>query len=822
LTVALLAFTGQAAMAAQGLVANTRVTESATGATLEINFNCKVNYEQHEPQQGGDVLRVFLTTTSICNGVAPSAAQSRGRFRPARADLARLTDLEYNGDSASGPMLTLNFSEPVTYEVDAANLTFRLLIHISLNPAASVTEARPRPNVLHRRVERPEPEKATYVVNLVSYRRIPTIADAANLTLQPDQRVFYTEALVDGTRWYRLRIGDFESAAAAGQVLQAFKDRYPEAWIDTYDDASFSVDLTVAAKAAAANPIDTGSDEPSPDTGEVSQGGDQAISKVDELMNEAKRTMIAGDRPRAIQIYTKVLQLPPHPRHPEAQELLALAREKNGQIAHAKAEYQRYLSLYADKEGAARVAQRLAALIAGDMQVQQLANSGSGAAPARRSKAPNDWRVQTFFSQYYRRDANQLTDQEEIISQSALYSDVNVDARRRGERYDFQSRLSLGYRKDFLDRTGVSASAGDQSRVSYAYADLADAKTGLRGRIGRQSRNTGGVLGRFDGINLGYQANERLLVNATVGKPAYSANDGVDSARTFYGASLNYGPLWDGLELGLFFIQQNIEGMDDRRAVGGEFRYFGENKSAWGQVDYDMLYGELGSAFLQASWRLGSRFTVHGSIDQRHSPFLSTGNALIGQPVLTFAELTDIFSEDELRQLGLDRSPTSRTFSLGASYTLSPRLQLSVDANDSAIDASPASGGVLETPASNYRYFSTNLVASGLLSEGDVSILGLRYSDSDTSNVMSVTLDSRMPFGGSWRINPRLRVDRRERLNDANLEWIYTPGLRLQYRRSQKLRIELEAGKQFAQRDATNVNMDRESYFISLGYQAFF
>ena len=33
---------------------------------------------------------------------------------------------------------------------------------------------------------------------------------------------------------------------------------------------------------------------------------------------------------------------------------------------------------------------------------------------------------------------------------------------------------------------------------------------------------------------------------------------------------------------------------------------------------------------------------------------------------------------------------------------------------------------------------------------------------------------------------------------------------------------ELEAGKQFSQRETIDLNLDRESYFINLGYQAFF
>jgi hypothetical protein len=525
--------------------------------------------------------------------------------------------------------------------------------------------------------------------------------------------------------------------------------------------------------------------------------------------------MVAGDTSRAIQIYTKILQMPENSRQPEAQEFLALAREKNGQMAHAKAEYQRYLSMYPDNDGAARVAQRLAALLATGRQASSESNGQGNSKVAKQS----DWRMQTYFSQYYRRDSNQQSGREEITSQSALYSDVNFDARRRGERFDFSSRISAGYRNDFLDE-GVGS--GNDLRVSYAYADLADARTKLRGRIGRQSRNTGGVLGRFDGLNLGYQANDRVLLNAVFGKPAYSANDGIDSARTFYGASVNYGPILENLEVGAFFIQQDIEGIEDRQAVGAEFRYFGTNQSIWGLIDYDTLYNELGSAFLQTSWRFANRLTLHGSIDRRHSPFLSTGNALIGQPVADFATLMEIYPEDELRQFSLDRSPLSTTFTLGLSHSLTPKLQINADINQTSVDATSESGGVPAMPATTYTYFSTSLVASSLFKEGDVSIFGLRYSDSDTSKVISLTLDSRFPVGRTWRINPRLRVDRRETLADSNYEWLYTPVIRIQYRRSQRFRVDLEAGKQFVQRDSGAVNLDRESFFFNIGYQVFF
>ena len=799
LCIPLLSLSSTVALAGSGFLQSSRVVGDESNASVEIRFNCQVGYVQHEPPQGGDRVRIFLEPTSICNGVSPLVATSKGRYRPVNAEIARLIDVVYDGDTPAGAVLTLNFSEPVSFSIDAKPVSFELSVNVRAEPAAALPAETEAPMVAHRQVPRPTVETPDFVINLASFDRVPTLADTPKLALAANQRVFYSEDTVDGQTRYRIRLGNFNTADEARAALGKLQTHYPDAWIDQVEAGEVSVDMT-----AAAAPVST--------------GDSTSLTKVDELMAEARQTMVAGDISRAIQLYTKVLQLPEHERLAEAQEYLALAREKNGQIAHAKAEYERFLSLYPNHEGATRVGQRLAALLAGRRQ-QHAANGSSAASADPRKRRQSSWRFQTFFSQYYRRDVNQQTDQDEVVSQSALYSDINFDARRRGERFDFSGRISAGYRNDFLDE---GFSAGNQSRISYAYADLADAVTGLRGRVGRQSKNTGGVLGRFDGLNLGYQATERILVNAVIGKPAYSSNDGIDSERTFYGASVNYGPLLDGLDLGLFFIQQDIEGIVDRQAVGGEFRYFGENQSLWGLVDYDTKYQELGSAFLQASWRFGSRLTLHGSFDQRHSPFLSAGNAIIGQPVANFSELLTIFGETDVRQLGLDRSPLSMTYSVGMSHSLTPRLQINVDANETSVDASPDSGGIFGTPASDYSYYSTNIVASSLLKEGDVTIFGVRYSDSTTSKVISLTMDSRFPFGRNWRVNPRLRVDRRERASETDYEWIYTPGIRIQYRRNQKLRIELEAGRQYSQRDIVGVNIDRESYFINLGYQAFF
>ncbi len=793
-------------IAASGFIVGSNIKRGTNIAEISIQLACAVEYVDHLPTGRTDRLRIQIEATTLCNGVSPTIAGSREQHRPLDADLARLVEISYDGDTPSGQSLTLTFSEDVSFEVVHGGTTNDMVVRVFLN---KVAERPPQASGASGvRVERqPEPE-SSYVINLSSSEVHHAASVMQAVTTGPGQKLFESEVVLAGTTWYRLRLGYFSNTADAQAQLAKLRNQYPTAWIDT------------ASKTDGDPGAEQADDSEVVDTAETNSAfASIGLDEIDQLMADARRAMVAGEVSKAVQIYTKVLRAPNHDRHAQAQEYLALAREKNGQRAHAKAEYQRYLSLYPNNEGATRVSQRLAALLASDRKVAQPATSAVQTSSAQISSRQSDWRVQTFFSQYYRRDVNQLNEEDDIVSQSSLYSDINLDARRRGKRFDFSSRLSAGYRNDFL---GEDVGSGNDLRISYAYADLADVETGLTGRIGRQSRNTGGVLGRFDGANLGYQASEQVLINAVAGIPVNSSSAGIDSERFFRGLSASYAPPIENLELGVFYVAQEIEGLDDRQAVGGEFRYFGEKHNLWGLVDYDTLYKEFGSTFLQGSWRATSKLSFHGSMNRRYSPYLSTRNAMIGQPVTTFSEMLILWTEEEIHQLSLDRSPQSSSYSIGVSQSFSPKLQINFDANKTTIDETPASGGVAETVESSYSYFSTTLIASSLLKEGDVSMISVRYSDSDSTKVMSLNLDSRFPLGESWRINPRLRIDRREIMSDGSDEWIYTPGIRIQLRKSRKYRFEFEAGKRFSLRQSGLIDLDRESYFVNLGYQAFF
>jgi len=73
-------------------------------------------------------------------------------MRPINSDMAQLSDLEYDGESAAGSVLTLSFSEPVDYTVDMSDISFELVVHVRPVSAQTAVAAE-RQVVDHRRVQ---------------------------------------------------------------------------------------------------------------------------------------------------------------------------------------------------------------------------------------------------------------------------------------------------------------------------------------------------------------------------------------------------------------------------------------------------------------------------------------------------------------------------------------------------------------------------------------------------------------------------------------------------------------------------------------------
>lgn len=538
-----------------------------------------------------------------------------------------------------------------------------------------------------------------------------------------------------------------------------------------------------------------------------------AAETLAKWMEDARQSMAKTDYSRAIALYTKILEYPNHAYRQDAQEYLGLARERNGQLAHAKAEYEIYLKLYPQGEGADRVRQRLAGLL-------------TAQAPAK-DKLPKEasrkdvplWNVRGGFSQFYRRDVSTTDAIGTTINQSALDSDLDVMAQLVQPNYEIRSRFTGGYRNDFLDGNN-----DNPMRITSLYVDAADHHHQNLGRIGRQSQSRGGVLGRFDGMLLSHQLMPFVKLNLVSGYPVDTSTiDKIATETLFYGVNADFGTYANTWDFNTFAVQQTSEGLLDRRAVGGEVRYFKPNHSALGLMDYDVSYQTWNMILLLGNWLFPDNSSLNVVVDQRKSPILTTRNALIGQFDASLSALKQRFTEDQIRELARDRSADSRSYTLSLAHPLNDKLQVGGDLTLSTLSGTPASGGIDATPDSGEDwYYSVQLMGSDLIKAGDIAIIGVRMNTNDTSNSVSLNLNTRYPVNQALRINPRLHIDRRRFASDGSTQWTTAPSVRVSYMMRRDFNLEFEAGGEWTNRDIAGTTDKTTGYYISAGYRADF
>ena len=164
-------------------------------------------------------------------------------------------------------------------------------------------------------------------------------------------QAYVSETDIEDEHWYRLRVGPFSTRAEAERVLEIALAKYPRAWLAINDEQTdlAAVEHAGVQAAAAEGPTDP----PLPD--------DQRA----QMLRDARTALEKHQYPEAVDLLSRLLRQPEYPGRADAQELLGLVRERAGQLAQAKAEYEAYLRRYPNGPGAARVRGRLQALAAG-------------------------------------------------------------------------------------------------------------------------------------------------------------------------------------------------------------------------------------------------------------------------------------------------------------------------------------------------------------------------------------------------------------------------------------------------------------------------
>ncbi len=757
------------------------VSEQRGYVAVTVLFGCSLRYVSHTPASSGDRVSVRLSPQPDCRtpvggSSVPPVPDARGVIRSIELTRGLGTDLE----------LRIGWSRPEQFVLvpsfDGRGVRIRLIRAEEDRSKVSVREV--------------TGGASTYAVNLDA-SKTPFDADAiAAAAASTGVRTYVSEIVIDEERWYRLRAGPFLSESDARGVLATARTRYPRAWLAVGDDAT----LTAVGSPDAVASVPA-----------TRPGGNATLmpAELEGTLKQAREAFRRKDYATAIPLLTRLMEQPEFPQRAEALELLGLARERNGQLAHAEAECEEYLRRYPEGEAADRIRRRLRALT--------FATSPASLRARAAAAAESPWKLYGGVSQVYRRDDSSFdngTASSDQTTQNALLNDVALSVRRRGERFDFASRVSAGYAFDMLED-----GPGNQSRVSQLFGEVSDRELDWILRGGRQSSSTGGLLGTFDGLYAGYQLRPRVRLNASLGYPVESTREGPATDRSFHAVSADFGTFGGGWDLSLYGISQDYFGLTDRQAVGTEVRYFRTGLTFVGLADYDINFQELNNLLLLGTIALPARWTMSVNLDHRKSPTLAARNAMIGQTVTRFDELFSRFSTEQIEQLARDRTAESDVYTLSLSRPFGERWQWSMDFTSVTLGPTPASGEVAATPdAGTDLIVSTQALGYGLFGRGDVTSLGLQYQSGEAIDLKSMGLNAQFPLGQAWRIGPRLRVDQRDFHTDGSQQWLYAPGLRTELR-WRRMTLEFEGGAEFAQRSLGDADEQTTRYYLSLGYR---
>lgn len=758
------------------------VTERSDHMDLAIEFTCSLPYRSHLPVAEGDHVRIALAIGADCS-VRDGAQFPTEFIRPADgANLVR--SIELQPGLAGGAELVVSWNRIERFVLAPAAGMRGLRIRVQRASPARVTVGEAR-----------DPT-ADYAVNLASSQQPFTDVDAGSAAALLQTAVYVSEAEVAGVRWYRLRAGPFGSRREADEALRLALTRYPAAWLAIGDEAE-SVPQEQAARIAAPGPSGA------PET--------RADAALDQQLEASRTALAARQFDAAILALTPLAATEGYEHRREATELLGIAQERRGHLAQAKAAYEDYLRRYPDSPAADRVRARLQALRLTDVPGR---NRSRGGADRR------GWSAVGNAAQSYRRDDTHLSTSglsRDLVTQNVVLTDMDGLLRRRGERFDFTGRASMGYMKDLQP-----AGRENRLRVSSAYAELSDRSLGRSLRLGRQSRGMAGVNGLFDGLLGSTRLTPRLGASLAAGSPVDNTRKGPDFGRWFVGSAVDLATPARSWEASAFVLAQQYAGRTDRRSLGVEGRYLGANRTLVAMTDYDIHFGELNSAMLLGTLVTDSRWTFTLDAGLQRSPQLGIRNALIGQPTLAFDDLTLLFTDQQIEQLARDRSAKLTRFSANASHPAGDRGQWSVSLSSFDLSGTPESGGVAAVPAPGREdTLGVELLVNSLLRAGDTYSFALRAQRGGNGRAFSAGVGSRLPLGEAWRLTSRLRLDRRDVDTDSSRNWLLAPSLRLEYQHG-SASFELEAGVELARRQAAPGTDRTTRRFLNAGYRLSF
>lgn len=676
---------------------------------------------------------------------------------------------------------------------------------------------------------------------IISLQRSDTPEEGPSLPIPKqlqDYQVFTLRKVSGGRTRYEVAVGYFATIAEAEKVLHSL-GQFPQAKIvsvvaDTganpRAEPSPQLPPSSAAAPMAAAPAPSGAAVITAQTAPTKPlvPNDDAAAVLAKANNAYEK----GRLDEAKQLLNSILSLPPNTSSPDAQELLARVRLAQGDVVQARAEFESYLKQYPNAAGASRVRDTLSGLPA------------AGAAQPVVTAVPAAPKVTTTMNasvgQYYyggqssvqtvlERNADgtplegsQLGSvKDSTVSstdQSQLQTNVDVNWRQRSADTDERFVFRDNYRNDFLDREN------NKNRLSALYFDHRSLIDHWGVRLGRQSGLGDGVLGRFDGAYGSYGLKPKLKLTAVVGMPAEQL---ANSHRYFVGAGLDADALTPHLGGSMFVNQQMIDGEVDRRAVGGDLRYFTPHSSVFGSLDYDTIFRVLNVASVQGTYTLEDTTAINVLMDRRAATIATLGNNLFfqdpsnpGVQAQTIQELLQSKTLDQLHQLVKLNTAYTRQALASITTPVSKHWQTGLSVQFSRTGAI-APNPVLPTgqaDTGNQYTYSAQFIGTNLYSSRDTHLFNVSFIRAPSFTGDLLTYNNLTVLSDAWQLEPSVRFQ----VNDdsSGHAKIYGPGLRVTYHPAKSWTLESNLSVELTRKTTPtgSENSNRINYYLGYRY----
>jgi len=675
--------------------------------------------------------------------------------------------------------------------------------------------------------------KALYAVQLEESGKAVTTARTPLPPSLMNYRLYTTQTREKNLMRYQLKLGFFEKEEDVYAARNQLKTAYPDAKVIriTRNEQNDSVRTALVAPAVvpptvaiAPKPVPAPAPTPAPVAPAILPGVTATVPassydrEAQALMEKSRAALARGDNASAITLLDKLLRLPPNRYSQDAQEFIGLARERAGETLAARKEYELYLSLYPTGDGADRVRQRIAVLEA------KAAPAPAPVLKAVRPRVQAQSSIVGSLSQYYYHGASKVettnqnpatnTASQNTLSQtdqSALLTNLNFMYRYRSEDYDNRLVIRDTYTKNFLQNQE------DVNRPTAVYYELKDRKLDYSARVGRQPGGTGGVLGRFDGLQAGYNFTPKWRLNAVGGVPVDIT---YNSSLRFYGASVDIGPYAEHWGASLYTIQQKVDGVVDRNAVGSELRYFDPRFTLYGLFDYDTEFQTSNITLIQGNWTGSSGTSAHVLFDRRKTPALELVNALAGEFDTSIESQLQTKSYDQLKQQALNNTATTDLKGAGVTQALSTHWQAGLDVQSAHTSATVGSVNQPAQPdAGNTYTYTGNIIGTGLFNPRDVTVVSVSHIDAKTYAGNLYSLTNRVLWGAAWSLDTTLTwYAQHDTSTDTNLKR-FAPSLKPSYKWKDNMTFEMELGAEHTETTGPTTQDKSRRRYWSLGYR---